>query len=285
MRVLFICTGNTCRSPMAEYIFNEVSGDFDSASSCGFAAMPGDTINENSLAALAEIGIDASYHRSRRFDLYMADEADFLFVFTPAAKKELEVIFAAVAEISRLTLQSFEKSDPGFADAIEALEETVDRAMAEAAVEARRAETQAELARLRQRREEEKKAEARLRSSLKGKVPCVGMSEKNISSTSLGSYSSKSTGQYYSVGKNYSYNTYNFSDGKRIIFSARCENGVVTEVSDYRGNANIIVPKYDDSDRYDASSYRNAEDFYDDNYYAFHDYYQAEKYWREHRAG
>ena len=126
MRVLFICTGNTCRSPMAEYIFNEVSGDFDSASSCGFAAMPGDTINENSLAALAEIGIDASYHRSRRFDLYMADEADFLFVFTPAAKKELEVIFAAVAEISRLTLQSFEKSDPGFADAIEALEETVD---------------------------------------------------------------------------------------------------------------------------------------------------------------
>jgi len=133
--------------------------------------------------------------------------------------------------------------------------------------------------------EEEKKAEARLRSSLKGKVPCVGMSEKNISSTSLGSYSSKSTGQYYSVGKNYSYNTYNFSDGKRIIFSARCENGVVTEVSDYRGNANIIVPKYDDSDRYDASSYRNAEDFYDDNYYAFHDYYQAEKYWREHRAG
>ena len=90
MRVLFICTGNTCRSPMAEYIFNVVSGDFDSASSCGFAAMPGDTINENSLAALAELGIDASYHRSRRFDLYMAEEADFLFVFTPAAKQALQ---------------------------------------------------------------------------------------------------------------------------------------------------------------------------------------------------
>lgn len=132
--------------------------------------------------------------------------------------------------------------------------------------------------------EEQKKAEAHMRSTLKGKVPYVGMSENSICSTSLGSYSSKRTGQYYSVGKNYSYNVYNFSDGKRTIFSARCENGVVTAVNDYRGNTNISVPKFDNSDRYDASSYRNAEDFYDDNYYAFHDYYQAEKYWREHQV-
>ena len=95
MRVLFICTGNTCRSPMAQYLFNAMCGENDKAESCGFAAMPGDDINPNSLAALAEVGIDAADHRARRFDLYMVDDFDALVVFTPAAKQALQSVLSS----------------------------------------------------------------------------------------------------------------------------------------------------------------------------------------------
>ena len=95
MRVLFICTGNTCRSPMAQYLFNARCGEDDEASSCGFAAMPGDDINPHSLAVLAEVGIDASGHRARRFDLYMVDDFDALVVFTPAAKQALQSVLSS----------------------------------------------------------------------------------------------------------------------------------------------------------------------------------------------
>ena len=95
MRVLFICTGNTCRSPMAQYLFNAMCGADDEAESCGFAAMVGDNINPNSLAALAEVGIDAADHRARRFDLYMVDDFDALVVFTPAAKQALQSVLSS----------------------------------------------------------------------------------------------------------------------------------------------------------------------------------------------
>ncbi|MGI6298621.1 MAG: L-threonylcarbamoyladenylate synthase [Saccharofermentanales bacterium] len=74
MKLLFICTGNTCRSPMAAYLFNHFSADSGhSAESAGLAARNGDSISENARLVLeAEYGIDASDHRSRLFELELA---------------------------------------------------------------------------------------------------------------------------------------------------------------------------------------------------------------------
>lgn len=67
--ILFICTGNTCRSPMAAALFNDMragQGLPPAAESAGLAAVPGEPAAENAVAALRELGIDLSAHRARR---------------------------------------------------------------------------------------------------------------------------------------------------------------------------------------------------------------------------
>lgn len=76
VRVLFICTGNTCRSPMAEAIFRDmVKKDEENLNllgvnimcqSAGLGARNGDKVSVNSVLAMAEYGIDISKHTARR---------------------------------------------------------------------------------------------------------------------------------------------------------------------------------------------------------------------------
>lgn len=66
--VLFICSGNTCRSPMAAAIFNDLCAkqglDFF-AKSAGVATVSGLPASKNSLSVMKEIGIDLSEHKSK----------------------------------------------------------------------------------------------------------------------------------------------------------------------------------------------------------------------------
>jgi protein-tyrosine phosphatase len=61
--LLFVCEGNLCRSPMAEYLARRTVGTVTSA---GTHAIDGREIHPKALAALAELGIDASDFRSRK---------------------------------------------------------------------------------------------------------------------------------------------------------------------------------------------------------------------------
>ena len=80
MKILFDCTGNTCRSPMAEGIFKKILSDKGitdiECSSAGIFAMTGDEVTPNSVKACERFGVDISAHRARRITEYILDEAD-----------------------------------------------------------------------------------------------------------------------------------------------------------------------------------------------------------------
>ncbi|MBQ9849359.1 MAG: low molecular weight phosphatase family protein [Clostridia bacterium] len=87
MNILFVCTGNTCRSPMAEGIFGKIVADKGlkniKASSAGLFAMTGDEVAENAVKAAERFGCDISAHRARRITSYILDETDRFVCMTP----------------------------------------------------------------------------------------------------------------------------------------------------------------------------------------------------------
>lgn len=68
-RVLILCTGNSCRSHMAEGILRAAAGDLLEVHSAG--SKPAGYVHPMAVAALAEIGIDISSHTSKHMDDFL----------------------------------------------------------------------------------------------------------------------------------------------------------------------------------------------------------------------
>ena len=86
-QILFICTGNTCRSPMAQGVMEKLLAQrgLDGKVACasaGLAAFPGSTANDKAVEAAKEWGIDLSGHRSRQATEEMLGQADEILVMT-----------------------------------------------------------------------------------------------------------------------------------------------------------------------------------------------------------
>ena len=94
--VAFVCTGNTCRSPMAEMLFKHAIANEQaplsetSVMSAGVFAIDGNSANINALKALKSVGIDLSHHTSQRLTQDMVDELDYIFCMTRAHKHIIE---------------------------------------------------------------------------------------------------------------------------------------------------------------------------------------------------
>ena len=85
-KILFVCTGNTCRSPLAEGFakaeFQRLGLDY-TAESAGLSADEGGA-NEKSILAAREYGIDLSGHRARQLTQEIAENAEEIYTMTPA---------------------------------------------------------------------------------------------------------------------------------------------------------------------------------------------------------
>lgn len=90
--ILFVCTGNTCRSPMAAGIFNamaERAGIQTRAKSCGVAVSEGSPATGEAIKAAAELGADISGHRAANISEELAANAKRIYAMTQAHKRLL----------------------------------------------------------------------------------------------------------------------------------------------------------------------------------------------------
>lgn len=91
MKILFVCSGNTCRSPMAEGYLNSLKIEGLEASSAGLNAALGDRVSENSVAVMQDIGIDISNHNPKPITRHMIENADKIICMTPTHKALLKL--------------------------------------------------------------------------------------------------------------------------------------------------------------------------------------------------
>ncbi len=108
MRVLFVCTGNSCRSPMAELYFRELCRktgrkDID-ACSAGTCAWDGAVISNQAAAVLAEYGIDSLDFRSRHLTPYLAESCDLIVAMTASHREDILEITPEVSSRIKLLL-------------------------------------------------------------------------------------------------------------------------------------------------------------------------------------
>lgn len=72
--ILILCTGNSCRSHMAEGILRAAAGDLLDVQSAG--SKPAGYVHPLAIKALAEIGIDISAHHSKHMDEFLAQDVE-----------------------------------------------------------------------------------------------------------------------------------------------------------------------------------------------------------------
>ena len=92
MKVLFVCTANTCRSPMAEAIFNKLNTDNNyKVGSAGIATVPGSMVTKSSVALVEkELAFDIKDRKAVQIKKSLLEDADLVLTMTDYSKEYIK---------------------------------------------------------------------------------------------------------------------------------------------------------------------------------------------------
>ncbi len=93
-RILVLCTGNSCRSQMAEGFLRQMDGV--EAFSAG--TEPAERINSHAIEAMREVGIDISRQQPEHVSKYLTQEFDIVLTVCDSAKETCPVFIGKVGQ-------------------------------------------------------------------------------------------------------------------------------------------------------------------------------------------
>jgi protein-tyrosine phosphatase len=128
--VLLVCTGNTCRSPMAEVALKAMLGERLCVAadalpsvgvrvhSAGLSAWPGQALSDGAWAVLADAGLDPGMHTSREATRAFVADADLIYAMTASHADALRQMFPeAASRVAELDVEGGDVADPVGGDA------------------------------------------------------------------------------------------------------------------------------------------------------------------------
>ena len=95
-RVLFLCTGNSCRSQMAEGLINH---DFAGRIEAFSAGTEPHGLNPRAVQVMAEVGIDIAGHSSDHLDKYADESFDYVITLCGDANEKCPLFFGGVKRL------------------------------------------------------------------------------------------------------------------------------------------------------------------------------------------
>ncbi len=93
MKILILCTGNSCRSQMAHGLLQSFNKNIEVYSA---GTEPAKQVNQKAVKVMQEIGIDISHHSPKMVDQYLNDEWDYVITVCDSANETCPAFFGKV---------------------------------------------------------------------------------------------------------------------------------------------------------------------------------------------
>lgn len=93
MKVLILCTGNSCRSQMAHGFLQSFDKNLEVHSA---GTEPAKQVNQKAVIVMQEVGIDISHHTPKMVDQYLKDEWDYVITVCDSANETCPAFFGKV---------------------------------------------------------------------------------------------------------------------------------------------------------------------------------------------